>query len=84
MAIAVSAGERLALRALLCAIAPLAALACVGVPWPAAATGAAASAFATKRDVLRARRFADPGDGRTEHLFDIFELPEVVGGHEGQ
>lgn len=65
VAIAVGAGERVALRALLCAIASLAALACVGVAWPAVATGAAAPAFATKGNVLRARRFADPGDRRT-------------------
>jgi len=84
VAVAVSTGQRVSLSALLCAIASLAALACVGVAGPTVATGAAAPAFAAKRNVLRARRFADPGDRRTKHLLDVFELLEVVGGHEGQ
>jgi hypothetical protein len=64
MTIAVSTDWRVALNALLCAIASMAALACLRA-LTAAARGAAAAAFASKRNVLRARRYADPGDGRT-------------------
>ena len=55
---------QVALNALLCAIASMAALACLRA-LTAAARGAAASAFASNRNVLCARRFADPSDGRT-------------------
>jgi hypothetical protein len=84
VAVAVSTGQRVTFYAPLSAIASKAGLARIGVPWAAAATGAAAPTFATKRNVLRTRRFPDPRDGRAQHLFDVLELPEVVGGYEGQ
>src|SRR5215467_13833901 len=66
------------------AVAPTLAVASIGAPRQATARKAAAPALAAHGHVLFARRFADPGDGRAQHLLDVFQLSKIFGGHEGQ
>src|SRR5262249_20706020 len=85
-AVAMALGGRLwaALRLLMRAVAPPTAVAPVGAPWQATASKAAAPALAAHGDVLFAWRFAEPADGRAQHLLDVLELSKIFGGHEGQ
>src|SRR5262245_47097830 len=55
-------------RLLMRAVAPTVAVASIGAPRQASARKAAAPALAAHGDVVCARRFADPGDGRAQHF----------------